>query len=388
MQVSKNHYRVCTRCIMDTTDPLITFDKDGVCNHCKSFDSRKNQVLQMGEQGKINLQKIVDRIKEKNKNRHYDCIVGLSGGVDSSYLAYWAVTQAKLRILAVHVDGGWNSEIAVSNIEKIVKKLGIDLVTHIVDWEEMRELQAAFLKSGVANQDAPQDHAFFAALYNFANKNNINTVLSGYNFTSESVLPRAWGYSAMDLDQLKSIHMKFASKKLSKFPTISFFRNYVYYPYIKRIKIISPLNYLDYNKEEAMKILKDEFGWNYYGGKHHESKFTAFFQSYWLPIRFNYDKRKAHLSSLVLAEQMTREEALKIVDSLPFDEEKIIFDKEFIAKKLHITIEELDNVLEIPVVHYTAYKTNERKMKFLNYILFLSSLPFTIYRRLFSEKNA
>ncbi|ETZ07153.1 NAD synthetase [Holospora obtusa F1] len=385
--MENNTHQICVRCIMDTTDPLIQFDEQGICSHCKSFDLRKDQVLFPSDEGKEKINQVIKEIKEKNKHKKYDCILGLSGGVDSSYLAYWAAKFSKLRVLAVHVDGGWNSEIAVSNIEKIVKTLNIDLITHVVDWKEMRELQVAFLKSGVANQDTPQDHAFFAALYNFANKNDISIVLSGYNFTSESVLPQSWGYSAMDLDHIKSIYKRFGRTKLSKFPTVSFFKNYVYYPYIKRIKVISPLNYLDYDKENAIEILKKELGWSYYGGKHHESKFTAFFQSFWLPTRFNYDKRKAHLSSLVLAGQLGRDQALEIIKVSPFDHKKIPFEKEFIAKKLNISVNDLDNFLKQPLISHTAYKTNQRKMKMLQYALFVLSLPMTILARLFRKKN-
>lgn len=384
--MSDHNYQICVRCIMDTTDALIKFNDKGECNHCESFDLRKDYVLSSGAEGHNKLMKIISEIKENNREKKYDCILGLSGGVDSSYLAYWAVKYAKLRVLAVHVDGGWNSEIAVANIEKIVKKLNIDLVTHVVDWQEMRELQVAFLKSGVANQDTPQDHAFFAALYNFASKQNISYVLSGYNFTSESVLPQSWGYSAMDLDQISSIYESFGRGiVLSKFPVVSFFRNYVYYPYIRRIKVISPLNYLDYDKEKAIAILKSELGWSYYGGKHHESKFTAFFQSYWLPTRFNFDKRRAHLSSLVLSGQLSREEALNIIKTPPFSARKIVFDKEYIAKKLKLSVADLDSFLNLPIVSYKAYKTNQSKMKILRIIMMWISIPRVICNKIYKK---
>lgn len=385
--MENNTYQICVRCIMDTTDPLIRFDEQGICSHCESFDFRKDQVLFSGAEGKEKINQVIKKIKQKNKHKKYDCILGLSGGVDSSYLAYWAVKSAKLRVLAVHVDGGWNTEIAVSNIEKIVKKLNIDLVTHVVDWKEMRELQVAFLRSGVANQDTPQDHAFFAALYNFANKNDISIVLSGYNFTSESVLPQSWGYSAMDLEHIKSIYKKFGRIKLSKFPMVSFFKNYFYYPYVKKIKVVSPLNYLDYDKEKAIQILKTELDWSYYGGKHHESKFTAFFQSFWLPTRFNYDKRKAHLSSLVLAGQLERDQALEIINSSPYDPKKIPFEKEFIAKKLKISINDVDSFLDLPLISHTVYKTNQKKMKILRCFFYVLSLSETILSRFFRKKH-
>lgn len=375
MVIDKKINKVCVKCVMDTSDPHIIFDGEGVCNYCRGFDSRKKQIIISGHKGEKELKAIITEIKSKNKHKPYDCIIGLSGGIDSSYLAYWVVRKAKLRPLAVHVDGGWNSEAATANIEKIVKNLDIDLHTHVFDWETMRDLQLAFLKSGVANQDTPQDHAFFAALYNFACKKNITTVLSGYNFTSESILPAAWGHSAMDLDQIKAISKKYGKKGLKEFPKVSFLKNYIYYPYVKKIKVLSPLNYIDYNPVKAIEILQKEFEWNYYGGKHHESRFTKFFQTYWLPERFGFDKRKAHLSSLVLAGIISRDDALKELRKKSYDESSIEFDKEFVAKKLNITTVELNNLMKIPIKHFYNYKNDRKKHKILGYFLFLLSMP-------------
>lgn len=377
--------QICTRCVMDTQDPSIIFDENGECNHCKSFDSRKSSVLFDGTKGRAQIKKMVSDLKRKNKNRQYDCIIGLSGGVDSSYLAYWAVKEAKLRVLAVHVDGGWNSEIAVSNIEKIVNALNINLITHVVNWEEMRDLQVSFLRAGVANQDTPQDHAFFAALYNFANKNNIKTVLNGYNFNSESVLPISWGYSAMDLDQINSIHANFGKGKLSSFPKLTFWKYYIYYPFIKRMNILCPLNYLEYNKFDAIELLKKEFNWTYYGGKHYESRFTKFFQSYWLPERFGYDKRKAHLSSLVLAGQLSREKALEELSAPPYIQDDIPFEQEYIAKKLKLSVKELEKLFASKPQNYKSYRNNQFKMKILQQALYFFSLPSTIFKKLLTK---
>lgn len=377
--------QICNRCVMDTSDPLIQFNELGICNHCQDFDKRAAYVWHPNEMGAKHLKKMVEDIKHKNKHKKYDCIIGLSGGIDSSYLAYWAVKEAGLRLLAVHVDGGWNTEAAVNNIEKIVKTLNIDLATTVVDWEIMRDLQVAFLKAGVSNQDTPQDHAFFAGLYNFAIQNNIQTILSGYNFATESVLPKAWGYSAMDFDQIKHIHQLYGKKSLGNFPRISFLKNYIYYPYIKRLKVISPLNYMDYQKDKAIGILEKELGWKYYGGKHFESRFTKFFQSYWLPVRFGYDKRKAHLSSLILSNQMTRLDALRILEQPPFDEKYLNSEKEFIYKKLNLTEDEFNRCLMLEKTSENRYKTNRWKMKLLDNIRILLSLPRIVIQKILKK---
>ncbi|MFN6414407.1 MAG: N-acetyl sugar amidotransferase [Pseudomonadota bacterium] len=376
-----NLYQICSTCVMDTSDPNIVLNENEICNHCLSYEERKKQIILPSPEREEKLNSIITALKNKNKNKDYDCIIGLSGGIDSSYLAYWASKVAKLRLLAVHVDGGWNSEIATSNIEKLVKTLGIDLHTHVFDWNAMQDLQVAFLCSGVANQDTPQDHAFFAALYNFACKHNIKVMLSGYNFVSESVLPTAWGHSAMDLDQINDIHKKFGKGSLRAFPCVSFFKNYVYYPFIKKMQVISPLNYIDYNPYNAIEILEREIGWKYYGGKHYESRFTKFFQSYWLPERFGFDKRRAHLSSLVLAGIISRDEALKQLDIKAYNDETIELDKAFVSKKLGLSVEELNALMQIPIKNYTDYANNQRKMKILSIFKYIFSLPFTLYKR-------
>jgi len=378
-------YQICSQCVMDTSDPHIIFTEDGKCSHCSSFPLHAKQHWFKGNEGIEKLNRIISEIKDKNKQKKYDCIIGLSGGADSSYLAYWAAKHANLRLLAVHVDAGWNSEIAVSNIKKIVSQLNIDLITHVIDWEEMADLQRSFLNAGVANQDTPQDHAFFAALYHFANKNNIQYILSGFNFASESILPKGWGHSAMDLEQIKDIHKKFGRMKLRTFPLISFFKNYIYYPYVKKMRIIFPLNYITYIKSDAIMLLNKELGWEDYGGKHCESRFTKFFQSYFLPTRFGFDKRRAHLSSLVLSGQIDRHKALKILEKPPFEEDKIHLDKEFVCRKLSVSMEEFNEFLNMPKRDFTYYKNNSNKMWLLNLVRYVLSLPGTAYKRFFSS---
>ncbi|WP_041578304.1 N-acetyl sugar amidotransferase [Bdellovibrio bacteriovorus] len=349
-----NTYQICTRCIMDTSDPEISFDEAGVCSHCKTFDSVIKPAWNKDE--KV-LSQIMAKIKLDGEGKAYDSILGLSGGVDSSYVAMLA-KQYGLRPLVVHVDAGWNSEVAVRNIENIVKKLGFDLFTEVINWEEIKDLQLSYFKSGVANLDVPQDHAFFAALYGFAMKHDIQYVLSGSNFATESVLPTAWGYDAMDSKQLKAIHKIFGKKKLATYPTISFFKMYIYFPYIKRFKIIKPLNYIDYDKNKAIQEMTEKLGWQYYGGKHYESRFTRFFQGHLLPTRFGFDKKRAHLSSLVLAGQLSRQEALEKMNEPNLPAELVTEDSEFLCKKLSISQEEFKHYLTMPLKTFRDYPSN------------------------------
>jgi N-acetyl sugar amidotransferase len=350
---------------MDTTDSNIFFNEQGVCKHCINFDTKILKNWLPNEEGRKKLEQIVEDIKTNGKNKEYDCILGLSGGVDSSYLAYLANKVFGLRLLAVHVDCGWNSETAVKNIENIVKKLNIDLYTCVIDWEEMKDLQVAFLKSGLANQDTPQDHIIFSVLYNYAEKNNIKYVLHGSNYATESVLPDSWGYSAMDSRQLKDVHRIFGKVKLRKYKTVSFFKYNIYYPYILKMKVIRMLNFLDYNKDEAIKILEQELGWKYYGGKHYESRFTKLFQSYFLPKRFGYDKRRAHLSSLILSGQISRSNALEEINKEPYNDKELNEDINFVVKKLGMTKSEFETIMTMPKKTFTDYASNYSKFVFI-----------------------
>lgn len=352
---------------MDTSDPEITFDSEGVCSHCHFFENVRKFEWFPNQKGKKILDKKIQSLKEKRKNFEYDCMIGLSGGVDSTYLAYFLKTEYQLRMLAVHVDAGWNSELAVSNIENLVKKLDIDLFTHVVDWVEMRSLQVAFLESGVVNQDTPQDHSFFAALYMAAERFKIKDFFVGYNIQTESILPSAWqGLTAMDVIQLKYINKKFGTRKLNKFPTVSFFRQHIYFPYIYKFNKFSPLNYIPYNKDEAKDIITNELSWKDYGVKHGESRWTKFFQSYFLIEKCGFDKRRAHLSSLVLAGETSRDKALEeIRKKLYMSEMEIKNDIEYIAKKLNITDSKLISYINEAPVHYTKYPNSQSLLKLL-----------------------
>jgi N-acetyl sugar amidotransferase len=372
----EKEYRICTNCVMDTTDPDITFDENGVCNHCRRFETELKQKWFPNKEGKKKLNKIIEQIRNDGKGRNYDCIIGLSGGVDSSYLAYMLRTEyPELRILAVHVDAGWNSELAVQNIQNIVEILEIDLHTEVIDWEEMKDLQRAFLKSSLFNQDIPQDHAFFATLYKVAKKNKIKYFLSGSNIATESILPLKWGSSAMDAIQLKAIHQQFGEKPLKTFPILSFIDKYFYNRYIKGLKVISPLDYVPYEKERAQQIIIEKLNWRDYGGKHHESRFTKFFQSYYQPKKFGFDKRKAHLSSLIVSGQLSREIALKELRKPLYLEAEFQEDFEFIAKKLDFSIEEFKAIIEQPNKFYGDYPNEqvvlEKLQSIRKYIPFL-----------------
>ena len=360
-----NEYRICTRCIMDTTDPLIHFDENGVCNHCHRYDQNVRSFGYKGKRTDAQRERLIKKIKEFGKDKEYDCLLGISGGVDSTYLALLA-HKYHLRVLAVHVDAGWNSEIAVSNIQKMCKALDMDLHTIVVDWPAMKELQRAYMFSGLANLDVPQDHVFFAAVYEYAKKYNIRYMLNGSNLATEGILPTAWGYSAADFKCMKSVYRKCGRGKkiFRKYPHYGLLK---YFYYQKRIIRVNLLNYVPYSKKLAMETLEREFDWKYYGGKHYESRFTKFFQSYYLPEKFGYDKRRAHLSSLVVGGEMTREEALKeMADTSEYSEAQMMEDKEYILKKLDISEKQWEEIMKAPNKTEMDYANNQKLLHFLS----------------------
>jgi N-acetyl sugar amidotransferase len=352
-------YRICIRCVMDTSDPDIHFDAEGLCSHCRNFERLGRPILERARsaQGALALERLVARMKVQGARRDYDCVIGISGGVDSTYVAL-KVKELGLRPLAVHFDSGWNSELAVSNIENIVKTLGIDLHTFVADWEEMRDLQLAFFKAGVANCDIPQDHAFLAVLYRSAARHGIKYILSGGNVATEFILPTAWGYNASDLRHLRAIQRRFGTMRLRHYPTLGFWRRYLYYPYVNRIRVVRLLDYMPYEKEEAKRVIAERLAWRDYGGKHYESLFTRFFQAYYLPMKFGFDKRRAHLSSLIVTGQLTREQALAELSSPPESESRLLAEKEFVAKKLGLREEQFDRILQSPGRNYDDYPSN------------------------------
>ncbi len=352
--MSDLNYRMCTRCVMDTSAPHITFDDQGVCNHCHTFENVTRKDWFPNDEGARRWAAIAEEIRRVGKGKDYDCILGLSGGIDSSYLAI-KVKEWGLRPLVVHVDAGWNSELAVANIEKIVKHCGFDLHTHVVDWEEMRDLHLAYLRAGISNQDVPQDHVFFSSLYHFATKNGIRYILSGGNLATEGVFPSGWHGAAMDAINLKAIHRKYGERPLKTYSTIGFFSYYFWYPFVKKMRTVRPLNYMPYDKDKAIEELERTIGWRSYGRKHGESLFTKLFQNHYLPVKFGYDKRKPHLSSLIVSGQMTREEALAKLAEPLYDPQELEIDITYFCKKLRIARARFDEFMTGPKRDYSEF---------------------------------
>jgi N-acetyl sugar amidotransferase len=343
---------------MDTSDAAITFDERGWCDYCRNFYENILPNWHPDERGRAILEKELDQIRRQGKNRDHDCLIGVSGGVDSSYVTYLAKAQFGLRPLVFHVDAGWNSQEAVNNIEKLVDGLGLDLHTEVVDWREMRDLQLAFFKAQVPHLDTPQDHAFFAALYNFAATHGFKYILTGANYSTECVRePLEWHYHASDLRQLKDIHSRFGTIPLRTFPTADIFKYKLYYRYLKGVRVTKPLNCVPYIKEKAMEELAARFGWQPYSHKHYESRFTRFYEGYWLIEKFGYDKRRAHFSSLVLTKQKTRDAALAELSQSPYDDHARARDFEYVAKKLDLTVEDLQRIMDGANKTYRDYKS-------------------------------
>ena len=352
--------KICTNCVMDTTDSKISFDENGICDHCNTYYKDILPHWHTDERGENELWQIINKIKKEGKEKDFDCIMGMSGGIDSSYLTYVVKEKYGLRPLVFHVDAGWNSQIAVNNIERLVDKLGLDLFTHVIDWEEMKDLQLSYFKSGVPHIDVPQDHAFFATMYNFASKYKIKYILTGGNYSTECVRnPLEWMYYQSDSRQLKDIHRRFGQKPLVNYPITSILWHKVYLRYIKGITVIRPLDFVPYNKKDAMQLLTEKFGWQEYPQKHFESRFTKFYEGYWLPERFGFDTRKVQYSSLILTKQMTRDEALAKLAQPSYDKRTISQDLEYIANKLGITIEELQGYFNAPHKTYKDYKSQD-----------------------------
>jgi N-acetyl sugar amidotransferase len=353
-------YQVCTNCVMDTSDSNIRFDENGVCDHCITFYRDILPHWHTDERGEVNLEVLVRKIKKAGKGKEFDSIIGVSGGIDSSYLLYLMKAKYELRPLVFHVDAGWNSQVAVNNIEKLIDKLGLDLYTSVVDWEEMKDLQLSYFKSGVPHIDVPQDHAFFATMYDFASKYNVKYILTGGNYSTECVRnPVEWMYYQTDAVQLKDIHRRFGTRPLRNFITTNILWHKVYLPYFRGIRVVRPLDFVPYNKKEAMDLLIREFGWQDYPRKHFESRFTKFYESYWLPERFGFDTRRVQYSSLILTNQMTRQDALEMLQQPAYDPETIAHDLEYVATKLGISASELLGYMKIPNKTYRDYRSQE-----------------------------
>lgn len=341
-------YQICTRTIMDTSDPRIVFDAKGESDYCANFDSQIKPNWHTDARGEAELMRVAERIKEQGKGKDFDCIIGLSGGLDSSYTAYIAKEKMGLRPLLFHVDAGWNTDQAVGNVEKLVDGLGLELFTEVINWEEMKDLQVAFLKSQIPDQDLPQDVAFFSGLYKFARQHKLKYVLTGGNFSTECCRePEEWGgYPGIDKTLMLDIHRRFGTRPLKSFPIVDILVYKLYYRYVLGMQVFKPLNLVPYIKKDAERLLQERFGWEPFQHKHHESRFTRFYEDYWMPRKFGYEKRRAHFSSLILTGQMTREEALARIAKPEMDEHFSRQEFRYVAHKLDLSEDELQALFE------------------------------------------
>lgn len=357
------YYQICNRCVMDTSDPEIIFDNNGFCNHCTEFINQTAKKIYNGEETDLKLEEILREIKRKGKQNKYDCLIGVSGGVDSSYVAY-LTQKLGLRTLAVHLDNGWNSEEAVLNIKNLCKKLNIDYTSFVLDWDEFKDLQLSVLRSSIVEVEIPTDIAILGALHRTASKHNIKYIISGGNFATEGILPEKWFYNPKDLRLLKAIHNKFGKKRIKNFPFFDY-KKEIYYKFFKGIRMFYLLNYVPYEKDKVMSILQKELSWKYYGGKHYESKFTGFVQSYYQYEKFNLDYRRATFSTQICAGTMKREDALNALNKKPYNHEKINLEIDYIRKKLGIEKSEFLEIFNAPRKSYQDYPNDEKKLNFI-----------------------
>ncbi|CNI49852.1 Predicted ATPase of the PP-loop superfamily implicated in cell cycle control [Yersinia intermedia] len=348
-------YQICNTCIMDTSDPHITFSESGECEYCQNF---KNFIQPNWNCDNHALEKMAAKIKSDSIGKDYDCIIGLSGGLDSSYAAYIAKEKMGLRPLLFHVDAGWNTDQAVGNIEKLIEGLGLELYTEVINWEEMKDLQLSFLKSGIPDQDLVQDAAFFSSLYKFARQNSIKHIITGSNYSTECCRePEEWGgYLGIDKLLFKDIHKQFGKTELTSFPLIDILVYKIYYQKILGMKVHHPLNLVSFDKKQAENELEEKFGWKRFQHKHHESRFTRFYEDFWLPKRFGFHKRRAHFSSLIMTGQMSRDAALERISTPEMDKHFLTEEFEYVAHKLDITVGQLQDLFKLPKKTYRDYK--------------------------------
>ena len=360
-------YSVCRQCIMDTSDPDIVFDASGVCNHCRRYADQAAKRLFAPAELPERRAAMVDAIKKAGHGKAYDCVIGVSGGVDSTYVAY-LTRELGLRPLAVHFDNGWNSELAVANIEKALKTLRIDLVTEVVDWPEFRDLQLSFLRASTPDGEVPTDHAIVALLYRTAIQHGIKHILLGVNVASEAIMPIKWGYGYSDFRYIKAVHDQFGSVPLRTYPHYSLPQLFGYM-FVRKIQLVPILDYVDYRKEAAMETIQSQLGWVYYGGKHYESIYTRFYQSYVLPRKFGIDKRRAHYSNLVLSGQLTRDRALEMMEEPVYPEKGLQEDRAYVVKKLGLSDEEFESIMRLPTKTFLDYPNSHARVEAAKRIL-------------------
>jgi len=382
--MTKQEYRICTRGVWDTTVPGITFDENGVSNYAKMFD-KLCEAYPRGAKGKKYWENIVERIREKGKNKRYDCIIGVSGGTDSSYLLHLAKKKYELRPLAVNLDNGWNSDIAVENIKKVTKELEIDLETYVIDYEEVKSVLKSYMKAVLPWIDGPTDIAIKSVLNLIAKRENIKYILNGSDFHSEGKQPSEWTYT--DSKQLKWLNKKFGDIRLKTFPSQDLF-GILYTSLFNQIKSYRPLNYVDYQKKKAQDLLANNYDWKYYGGHHHENIFTKFAISYWLPKKFNFDKRKITLSAQILSGEITREETLNKIKLPPYDLDQMERDKNYVIKKLGFSKTEFDEIWARENKFYWSYPSYmPLYYKFNKYLRPISKRIFTFTPSIIVEKE-
>jgi len=343
---------------MDSTVPDIQFFADGRCSCCRHYDEVCVKDLHSDSDGQQRLEGLIEKIRRDGRGRSYDCLIGMSGGVDSSYVAYLVAKKYGLRALAVHLDNGWNTELAVANVERLVKALHIDLITHVLDWNEFRDIQVAFLKSGISNIEIPTDHAIWAVLLRTANKHGIPYIIAGNNVTTESIMPESWLYGSKDSRLIKAIHKRFGKVEMKSYPSLSTF-DYVYFLLARGIRWIPILNYIDYVKADAKRLLIEELSWRDYGGKHYESIFTRFFHASYLPEKFGFDLRKSYLSALVCSGQITRQQALDELANPPAAAEILRQDRDYVLKKLGLSNEDYDRIVREKPKSYRDYPNSD-----------------------------
>ena len=374
----RSGYQVCSKCVMDTSDPDITFDENNVCSHCYAAEENKKKYpFNLKKEERQNeLERKIKKIRTEGEGKQYDCVIGLSGGVDSSYLAYLVKKKWNLRPIAIHLDNGWDSELSVHNIELLCKKLGIDLYTYVINWEEFRDLQVAFLKASTPDSEIPTDHAIFALWRKMPIKFGAKFFLTGQNSATEQYGVPAWSYGHNDWRYIKSVHRKFGTISLKSFPHFSKL-DLVYWHYIKGIRIYNPLDFIEYNKEEAKETLYTEIGWRSYGEKHYESLYTKFFQAYILPEKFGFDKRRMHLSSLIQSGQITREQALEDLKKPLYKTDELRQDLEYFLNNIRLSKTEFKQIMESSPKHFSEYSSNET---YLPYIIIGSIWQKWVYR--------
>ena len=370
-----SNYMQCNISVMDNiADPNITFDEKGICNYYYEYFEAEKLFTLKGEAAEKKVQEYVAQMKEYGKGKQYDCMLGVSGGVDSTYLALIA-KRLGLRVLCVHFDNGWNSELAVQNIENIVSKCGFDLYTYVINWPEFKDIQLSYFKANVIDIEAVTDIAIFASLDKLCTEKKMKYIIDGRNVWTEETLPSAWIFK--DTENLIDIHSKFGSLQLKSYPILSKLRR-AYIQFQRPFTNIKLLNYLHYDKKKAKEEIIKELGWRDYGGKHYESVFTRFYQGYILPEKFKIDKRKAHLSNLIFAGQLTKEQALEELKQPIYDEEQKNIDKEFALKKLGFTEQEFEAYIKAPAVPHTNFKVNGSLMDDYPLIKFIKP----IYKKL------